>query len=159
MIPNVEELRAKLQANLFVNGEHLEDGEIPVLESGPANDVASRIAKGEEDGIVHKGAGVEDRSRDAGFPVLIAYEVRPHFIKSNTSATIAGGDIGQGIGNREPIASLRGYDAGDLPVSDDLIEHAGRASTKLFSVAEGKLVDVAEYEAMAHIEVGVAYSR
>src|SRR4029077_1508483 len=71
-------------------------------------------------------------------------------------ATVAGGDIGEGIGNREPIASLRGYDSRDLPVSDDLVEHAGRASAKLFSIAEGKLVDIAEYEAMAHIEVGVA---
>ena len=81
---------------------------------------------------------------------------RPHLIKSNAPAAVAAGDIGERIGNREPIAGLRAYDTGDLPVSYDLIKHAGRASAKLLAVAKRKLVDVAKHEAMPYIEVGVA---
>src|SRR5579863_2298211 len=88
MVPNVEELRAKLQVHLLANRERFEDGEIPVLESGAPNDIAPCIAKGEWDGVVDKGAGVEQRPRDTGFPVGIADEVRPDFIKSDAPSAV-----------------------------------------------------------------------
>ena len=77
-------------------------------------------------------------------------------IESHAPSTVAAGHIGQRIGNGEPIARLRAHDASHLPVPDDLIECADRASAELFAVAKGKLVNVAEHEAMAYVEVGVS---
>src|SRR5208283_5899800 len=132
------------------------DGEIPVLQSGTPNNVSPRIAEGEWNCVVHESAGVKQRTWDARFAIGIADEVWPHIVESHAPPAVAGRDIGQRIGDGKPIAGLRGYDARDLPVSDDLIEHAGRASAEGFAVAKGKLVNVAEHEAMPHVEIGVA---
>ncbi|MGA8490693.1 MAG: hypothetical protein WB711_09745 [Terriglobales bacterium] len=45
VIPNVEELGAKLQAHLLADGKHFEDGKVPVLESWTTNNIAACIPK------------------------------------------------------------------------------------------------------------------
>src|ERR1700722_228042 len=60
------------------------------------------------------------------------------------------------VGRRKPIPGLRRNNSGNLPVSDELIQDSRRVAPKPLILTEGQVVDVAEHEAMASVEIGIA---
>lgn len=75
MVEQVEEFRAEFETFLFVNGELFLQSSVPSFVSRALDDVAPGVAMCSKDCVVHKRAGVEQRSRDAGLGVGIADHV------------------------------------------------------------------------------------
>jgi hypothetical protein len=86
VIPDIEEFSAKLKMHLFVNRELFDKRHIPVLQSGTADDVSSRVAKSSECGVSNKCASVKERSRNAGFAIRIAHYIRTRAIENLPAA-------------------------------------------------------------------------
>src|SRR5208283_579231 len=119
------------------------------------DDIASGIAEGSEVRVVGKGAGVEERSRNAWFGIRITHQVGSRAIVTNGSTAVAARDAVNICGG-VVIAGGSGKDARHLPIAKNLVDDAGSFIRKLAPPSEGQIVDVAENETLAHVEVGVA---
>lgn len=156
MVPDVEEFGAEFHVHLLSNREHFENGKIPVLQTRSAHDVPASIAEGKEGGVVGKGASIEYGSGNAGLGIRIADQIRPHFEVSHGAAAIGGRDVGDRVGDGEPVASLGCGDASHLPIPDDLVEHTVGISAESLPLSERQFVSVVDNEALTHVEVRVA---
>src|SRR3984893_3549845 len=127
---------------------------VPSFVSGALNDVASGIAERSLDIVVRKRAGIEQGPRDAGRGVGIADQ-------GGASAIKADGSTAMGIGNRNNVSSGvviaggSGKDPAHLPIAKNLVHKAGSIFGKHASTAEGQVVNIAEDEAMTHVEIGI----
>src|SRR5271156_4289083 len=92
MVPDIEELGAELEMHLFFDWKLLDEGQIPVLQSGSANDVSSRVSKSARHRVGDKRAGVKQRSRQATRAVRISHHIGTRAIEDLASAI--------GIGDR-----------------------------------------------------------
>jgi hypothetical protein len=155
MIPDVEQFRPKFKVHLFVNRKFLYERHVPVLQAGTANDIPPRIAERSERGVRDECAGIEDRAGNARSAVRISNHVRTGAIE-HSSAAIGVGDIYEIVGGSKPVPRLSGDDSSHLPVSHQLILDTGCIAAEALPVPKGKIVDVAENEAMANIKIGVA---
>lgn len=156
MIPDVKEFGAEFQVHLLANREYFKNGEIPVLEAGSANNISAGVAKSKERGVIGESAGVEERARRARFSVGFPDDIGSDFVVTHNSATVSGRDVGNGVGDREPIAGLCGNNTCNLPIPYDLVQNAVSVCAKSLALPEGQLISVAGDEAMPHIEVGIS---
>src|SRR6202034_4126708 len=120
VIPDIEELGAEFEMHLFFHWKLLDEREIPVLQSGAANNVSSCVSEGAQLRVGHKRAGIKERSRQARRCVRISHHVGTRAIEYFASA-IGIGDVYQVVGRREPIARLGRNNSGDLPVAYNLV--------------------------------------
>src|ERR1700728_5026235 len=124
MIEGIKELCPELEALLFADGENLKQRDIPVLGAWPLNDVSASIAERSDDCVGGKGAGVKQCSRYTWVSVWISDHVGPR-CAGDFPAAIRRGEVGGNVGRCIPVSRGCDGDAGNLPIADDLVPHAG----------------------------------
>jgi len=155
VIENVKELCPEFKMLLFVDVELFNERGVPSRVSGTYDVVAGGVAESAKDRVMGEGAGVEQGAGDAWSGVGIADNGRTRTIEADGSAAIGIGN-GNSVGRGVVVAGGCGEDSRHLPVTDDLIDDSRRIFGEDPPVAKGQVVDVAEDETVAHVEVSIA---
>src|SRR4029079_3265538 len=158
VVPYVEEVSSELNSHLLFHRKQLGEGHIPGLVSRSANLVTALISEGTLNQISGKGAGVEESTGNTRRGIRVANDVRTRAI-DDCPAAICIGAVYKRIIDGEVVSGGSSRDAGDLPIADQLVENAAGISSEHFAPAEGKIIGVADYEAMANVNVRVAVFR
>src|SRR6267154_2403434 len=171
MIEHVKELRAKFQFCALGNREILKQRKIPYLVTGALHAITGRISVRAERRI-SEGTGVDPRglhsraaSRKAALGdrgLALRVGIGRHWARLEGVADHVGTRLAigireaVGIQNGEPVPGGKAGNAPDLPSADYVVKRTFGVAEQRLSMADGKFVEVAQHQAVANVEVGIA---
>src|SRR5215475_13396385 len=152
MVEKVEELRAKLQRDVLADRRSFAEGDIPVVDAGSANHVATEATERPQS---RKGERAAEPAKLRLFPIDRAAKVGA-LPDSAHSSPVAGNR------DRERRTRFETANAGELPTSQDMLQEATR------SAEERQFVNIAQHQYVCavktrkctfHPVIGVAVER
>src|SRR5467141_409326 len=73
----------------------------------------------------------------------------------STLTTIRVGKVAIAVGDRVPVPGGESGDTGNLPATENLVTCAGQAAAEMLAMSDGQIINVAQHETVADVEIGV----
>src|SRR5205823_8525551 len=101
-------------------------------------------------GRILERAGIEKCSGDTRMAIRI---LPRHQI--STLPPIRVGKVAIAVGDRVPVPGRESGNTGNLPTTENLVSRAVQAAAEMLAVSNGQIINVAEHEPVADVEIGV----